>query len=1036
MVLPMLHIRLLGELDIRAGEKPLAAMESARVVSLLAYLLLHRDTPQPRQHLAFTLWPDSTESQARTNLRHVLHNLRGALPDLDRFVEATPQTLRWRADAPFWLDIAAFEGAIQRAGRDAAGGDMAALREAVELYRGDLLPASYDDWLSDERDRLRQEFIEALERLATTLAAGGHTAEALPYAERLLRQDPLREEIYRLLMRLHEARGDRARALRVYHDCAATLERELGVGPSAPTRAAYEALLPEQREAQAPERGAGQAGLPPLIGRAAEWQRLAAAWYATEAGRAQAVLLTGEAGIGKTRLAEELRSWCAHRGADTAEARSYAAEGALAYAPVVAWLRAPPFRSHTQRLSRAHLSELGRLLPELHPEPGQVARPQALTEAEQRQRLFDALAAAILAPPGPLLLVADDLQWWDGESLQFLHYLVRVQPEARLLVAATARREDVDEAHPLQDTLSGLNALGCLMEIELRRLSREDTAALAQWFSEQALEDRDAAQLYDETEGNPLFVIEALRAGWKGGRGGWTSPKVQAVIEQRLAQLSEPARSLVGVAATVGRGFTAEMLAQAGDGDEETLVKSLDELWQRRIIREQGADGYDFSHDKVREVAYLRLSPARRRHHHLRVARALEQLHAGDPELVSGDIARHYDHAGNARAAIAWYRRAAETAQQLALSADADRFLSRALDLVRRLPATAGRQRLELDILAAMPGALVAVEGYASKRLGDLQQRASELALGLGIERPAPVLRSLATASLSRSDFDAARQAGTELYTRAERGGDEALLVEAEYVLGIAAFWSGELEAARRHFEAAVDHYRPEQRRAHLVWFGQDPKVICLSRLGNTLWMLGEPEAAFAARDAALALADEIAHPYSRSTALSFAALLALEMGDVERVRQYVAADDSGRGQDEAKQSQLGRQAFAGYLEVIDGRAEEGVRRIQRALEDPQGTDHAPGQTAMLARWLLQACAAAGDARTGLAAADRALGTGVRLWDAEAHRFRAVFLEALGASRTDVEAELAYAIEIARRQGAKTFEERAEAALKNGPRNA
>jgi DNA-binding SARP family transcriptional activator len=254
-----LRIRLLGELDLRRDEVAVPPLGSARAESLLAYLLLHREAPQPRQRLAFLLWPDSSDPQARTNLRHLLHNLRRALPDPDRFLEVTQRTLRWRDDAAWWLDVAAFEDAVARTGQA-----VPALQEAVELYGGDLLQSSYDEWLLEERERLRRRYLEALERLAELLEAGREHARAIGYAERLLREDPLREATYRLLMRLHDARGDRARALRTYHACAATLERELSVEPSAATRRAYAALLPPSAE-PATEPAAGRTG--PLGGR-------------------------------------------------------------------------------------------------------------------------------------------------------------------------------------------------------------------------------------------------------------------------------------------------------------------------------------------------------------------------------------------------------------------------------------------------------------------------------------------------------------------------------------------------------------------------------------------------------------------------------------------------------------------------------------------------------------------------------------------------------------------------------------------------
>lgn len=1034
---PILCIRLFGELDLRHGEAPLPPLASARAKSLLAYLLLHQEAPQPRQRLAFLLWPDSTEPQAHTNLRHVLHNLRRTLPDPDRFLHVTPRTLQWRVDAPCWLDVAAFEAALARAGQEAAVGGLAALQEAVELYTGDLLEGCYDEWLLGEREQLRQRCIAALERLTEVLEARRDYAQAILYAERLLRQDPLHEETYRLLMRLHNARGDRARALRVYHVCAATLERELGIHPSTPTREAYETLLTLEQDHAAAVHQPERVGGPQLVGRVHEWTRLTALWRAAERGRAQFVLVTGEPGIGKTRLIEEFRSWCAHRGAVTADARSYPAEGALAYGPVVAWLRSEALEMRRERLDRARLTELARLLPELLSEVPDLVRPEPLPESDQRQRLFDAIARAILAPGVPLLLVADDLHWCDRETLQFLHYLLRVEPGARLLVAASARREEIDRQHSLNDLVVGLHALECFTEIELGRFTQEETAVLAERIVGHPLGQPEEARLYAETEGNPLFVVEALRAGWMSGHvgRGWMSPRVQIVIESRLAQLSEPARELAGLAATIGRAFTTDVLAVASEADEATLVRCLDELWRRRIVREHGANTYDFSHDKIREVAYAMQGPARRRHHHLRIARALERVYAADPGPVSGELAAHYEQAGAAVQAITWYERAAEVAQQMHAGHEAVRLLDRALDLLRTLPSGRERDARELQIFTGLLGPLGTVEGYTSARMMQVHQRALALTQQLGVDPVPPLLRSLAVASLCQEDFEAARQAGEHLQARGERDADDVLLVEAAYTLGIAAFWSGELDAARRHFEAAVEGYRPDHRRAHLVWYGQDPKVLCLSRLGNTRWLLGYPDEAVHARDAALALAGEIEHPASRATALVFAAILALDMRDLECLRQYVAMLDTERSAPEARYAQGQANATAagalnGLIDVLDGRSEAGITRIRRVLDELPRAGYAPGQRATMARLLVEARAAAGDMRAALVAADQALAmTSICVWEADIRRRRAEFLAALGAPRSDVEAEIGRALQVARCQGARSLELRAAASL-------
>lgn len=1019
---PVLHIRLFGDLELRYGETLLPPFESSRVESLLAYLLLHRETPQPRQRIAFLLWPDSSESQARTNLRHLLHTLRGSLPESERFIDVTPRTLQWRIDSPYWLDVAEFERSVDRSDG----------QKAVDLYRGDLLEGCYDEWIIEERERFRRQHLLTLEHLARSLEVSGDFLQAIYYAGQIQRYDPLYEETYRLLMRLHNASGDRARAVRVYHECATTLDRELGVEPSRPTREAYAALLTSEPEI--PARQEQAAGIrSPLVGRAPEWERLTTCWRAAENGSAQLVLMGGEAGIGKTRLVEEFRAWCDQRGALTAEARSYAAEGALSYGPVVDWLRSDALKMRRGRLDRASLSVLARLIPEIHDDHPNLPAMNPLSEDDQRQRQFSALAGALHAATMPLLLIIDDIHWSDRETLQFLHFLLRSGTHARLLVVATARREEVDSRHPLNDLLAGLHAIERLTEIELERLSRQETAALAERLSGSSLAGARADRLFEETEGNPLFVVEALRAGWAEvpAPDSWMSPRVQAVIDSRLAQLSDAASDLVGVAATIGREFTTDALGCAGGFDDDTLVRGLDELWRRRIIREQGIDAYDFTHDKIREVAYLNLSPAQRRQAHLQVARALEEIHGHDLGPVSGQLAGHYERAGVIDEAVDWYVRAAGLAQQLHANTEAVRLLEHAVELLATLPETPERQRRELAILTALPAPLVAIEGYFASRVVELHERALNITRALGVEPAPPLLRSLALANLSHYEFEEAERFGEQLRAHGEREGDGVLIVQSGYVLGITAFWKGEFQLARQHFENAVKNSRPEHRPAQFLQYGHDPESTCLMRLGCTLWFLGHPVEAVRACNAALRLVDEIVHPYSRRLVLMFAAVLALEMRDAARLRQYVAEMVTPRLEEEAIHIRGTIEVFAGHAEVLDGQVTSGIARIQRALNDPTSSEQAPGQIAIFLRVLLEACAVAGDAETGLAASERLLlkSKGVRLWDAEAHRCRAEFMTALGGSSANIAAELEQALDVARRQGARSLELRAATRL-------
>jgi tetratricopeptide (TPR) repeat protein len=256
-----------------------------------------------------------------------------------------------------------------------------ALEQAVEAYRGDLLPSCYDEWILPERERLRQLFLGALERLLLLHEREGNYAAAIRAAQRLLRHDPLQEATYRYLMRLYAASGDRAAALRTYHTCVTVLERELVAEPAAATRAAYERLLQKEEPTALPAVPPPKAvAAAPLLGRHQEWERLRQAWQQARTGEPHLVVLSGEAGIGKTRLAEEFLAWVARQGSATASARCYAAEGELAYAPVTSWLRSEAIASSLSRLADPWLVEVARFVPELLLNRADLPHPSPLSE--------------------------------------------------------------------------------------------------------------------------------------------------------------------------------------------------------------------------------------------------------------------------------------------------------------------------------------------------------------------------------------------------------------------------------------------------------------------------------------------------------------------------------------------------------------------------------------------------------------------------------------------------------------------------------
>src|SRR5262249_22774143 len=241
-----LRVRLLGAFSVVLGAEAADSLNSARMQSLLAFLILNRDTVHLRQRLAFLFWPDSSEAQARNNLRQLLYALRRAAPALASELLMDSRLVRWTPETTIHLDVSEFESELalaETARRQSDFGAMLrALERAVSLYTGDLLPSCYDVWITPARDRLRQSYLFALRQLIHLFDTQQRFIQAIGYAPRLIAHEPLDEAGYRELMRLLTAIGDRAGAARVYHECAAVLQRELGIAPSQETQEAYTAL--------------------------------------------------------------------------------------------------------------------------------------------------------------------------------------------------------------------------------------------------------------------------------------------------------------------------------------------------------------------------------------------------------------------------------------------------------------------------------------------------------------------------------------------------------------------------------------------------------------------------------------------------------------------------------------------------------------------------------------------------------------------------------------------------------------------------
>ncbi len=952
-----LRVRLLGGVEIILDGRRLEAFASVRLQRFLALIAL-RTGPQPRSQIAFTLWPESTENQARTNLRKLLHEFRQALPDAGRFVEIEHRSVRWIQAGPSEVDVLEFRAAI-------ANGNF---EIAANTYSGDLLPACYDDWILDEREKLRSEALGVMTRLADDAAERGDHRSAAKNAQRVLDLEPTDESAVRLQMESHAALGDATAALRSYHRYAEALKRELGTAPGDEVQAIYQRLRAGSTES---DRAHADRDLPtesPFVGREREWDLLDSAWNGVLDRGPHFVLVSGEAGIGKSRLASEFGGRIRADGHAVASIRSYEAAGRLPWGPVVELLRTEDIRGIIETLDATWKSELAHLLPEL---AGATApsEPTASGEVAQRYRLFDAISNAV-NDGRPRLLVIDDLQWCDAETIELIGFLVRSLTDAPILIVGTARPEEVSETHPLNAVLDALGRDGALTTVPLERLDESTTTKLASRIrNEDTIDPALSARLWRETEGNPLYIIEALRAGITSeSEFGALTPTIRAVLHARLGQLSEASRRVADVAAVVGRPFSVDLIASATGFPPDDLVDSIDELWRRRIIRDHGPS-YDFSHDKLRTAALEMVSPARRRQIHRSVAEAIERQLGENADAAAAQIAAHYDQAGMVRPAIDAYREAGARAVAVSAPDEAIAMFQRALSLLADLPGTPDRDQLELEIRIALGSPLVAVEGYGSRNSHQLYERALSLCRKLRRPVDAPILRGLGLARLQGCRFTDCDDLARSLLEREDV--DAIAATEGRYLSGVSAFWQGDFASSRRYLERAIEERDDSRLREHLTFYAQDPSAICLVRLAWLELWEGDASKADGMVQEALKTARDIEHDMTQAYVITYGAIVAAESEDFPRLEQLLADGDRLWTRFSDTYLAVVLEALRGWMAVRDGT----VNRIE-SIVDAVASCRAEGESLHLTYFLLllaRARGTIGEFGPGLAATHEAL---------------------------------------------------------------
>ena len=799
-------------------------------------------------------------------------------------------------------------------------------------------------------------------------------------------------------------------------------------------------------------------GLTLLVGREQEVGLLTERWQRTTEGMGQVVVLTGEAGIGKSRLVQVLRDQIAGTSATRIECRCSPHTQHSALYPIITHLeRALAFTRNDTPADKLHKLEdalasyavpladmvplfaalLSLPLPEHYP-------PLTLTPQRQRQKTLEALLTWLWqeADKHPVLFIVEDLHWVDPSTLEFLSLLVDQSPIARIMVLMTCRPEFTppwpSRAH--------------LTPLTLSRLPRPQVERMvASVAGERALPGEVVQQIVAKTDGVPLFVEELTKTVLESGllqehedhyelTGPLPALAIPATLQDslmaRLDRLST-VKAVAQLGATIGRQFAYDLLQAISPLGEDMLQQGLRQLVEAELLYQRGIlpqATYIFKHALIQDTAYQSLLKSTRLQYHRQIAQVLVDRFPETAETQPELVAHHYTEASLSAQAVPYWQRAGERATQHSAHAEAISHLTKGLALLQTLPDLAARAQQELTLHVALGAPLMATKGWAAPEAEHAFTRARELCRQLG-ETPQlfPVLAGLSAVYHVRGEHTIARELGEQMMRLAQSTQRPPFLLIAHYTLGEFLECLGELVSARGHLEQGIALYDPHKGRSSAFRGTQHPGVACLAVVAYVLWLLGYPDQALQRSHEALTLAQELAHPFSLGFALLWAARLHLCRREGHTVQERA----------EAMMTLAAEQGFAAFLaqasvhrgwaRTKQGQAEDGIQQIRQAMAALRATG-AEWLRPYFLGLLADAYGQAGQGEEGLPALAEALATvdrtGERGYEAELYRLQGELLLRQAVPEV-AQADVCFqqALAVARRQQAKSWELRAAMSL-------
>ena len=817
-----------------------------------------------------------------------------------------------------------------------------------------------------------------------------------------------------------------------------------------------------------------------LVGREHEMAFLENCWQKALAGYGSLVLVSGEVGVGKTRLIEEFAHRLRWQGSQVLWGRCYEFERALPYQPFTELLRtALTILTQVELASFPEwvLKEVARLTPEvlerITDETGTARHRKAAGDSgpepasspgldPQQARLFEGITRllATLASQRVRLVVLEDLHWANESSLQLIYHLARRLSIYPVLFVGTFRPEDIGVGHPLPELHRQLARDELVQQLELPRLTHDSVITIVQEMSGAGDAARPLAErLYRETEGNPFFLMELIKALFETGviqlkEGIWhgdfnlvseekllLTDNMSDSVQARVLRLGKGAQAALGLAAVLGREFNYEPLKEAWDKGEEATLEALDELLRHRLVEEQfSSDNHDFkfTHHKIQEVVYQGLPRQRRFHLHARAGAAMETVYTAELETRAGELAHHFEQAclqdrSWSDKAIHYLQQAGQQAMRQSANPEAVAYYQRGLNILNSQPETEQRMRQEIELQIALAAPIMAIRGYASPEARAIYDRVSDLCQRLD-DTPG-LFTSLV--GLNRyyglsGDFRTGSRLAEQMVSIARANQNNDLLLVACSLMGSELFAAGKFQEACAFYQEGLGLYDPARHEFYASRFGHDPAITCLGYVSLALWLLGFPNQAQEHSQKLSNLISLMTHPSSQAYACCHLAKHACFRRDAHAARRHAENAIQISHQHGLASWNALASALKGWALCAQGEPAEGWTLLEDGIQAWRTRNLAhwtPFLLALQAEVALQRHQQQDGLKAITAALEIGQGGGDLYWLAELYRLQGALTQTNGADAGIVEGYFRQAMETARQQGARMLELRAAISL-------